>query len=505
MEDPMQPQTVMRIRMKTELNPVFCRSTAPVGRMFVLLVLSLAVVGAAHVNSSFARSTPQLSSVSPPSATAGGIGFTLTLTGSGFLPSSRVLWNGSDLTTTFVSTTQLKAAIPSSGIATAGTGNIDVRNGMVASNVLTLSINNPVPGLSSLNPHSVGVGGTSFTLSVSGAGFVPTSVMRWNGSDRPTIFVSSTQLTAAISASDILSVGAAQVNAFNPTPGGGTSNALSFTITNPIPSLTLLSPSSVLAGGANFTLGLSGAGFVSGSIVRWNGSDRPTIFVSSTQLTAAISASDILSVGAAQLAVFNPPPGGGTSNSLAFAISNPPFFLASLSLANAAAGGPNFTLNVTGSGFTSSSVVRWNGSGRVTTFGSSSSLQAAITSADIASVGTAQVSVFDPSAGISNTLSFVITQDPVGVVERVSVATNGSQGNFNSTRGVASADGRFVAFTSEATNFGLAGFDDVFLRDTCQAPARRLRAHPQQLGSRWLTTAASLSLTFRPVIPTLES
>ena len=55
------------------------------------------------------------------------------------------------------------------------------------------------------------------------------------------------------------------------------------------------------------------------SVVRWNGSDRPTTFASSNQLTAQISESDIAAAGTAAVTVFNPPPGGGSSNSLTFA------------------------------------------------------------------------------------------------------------------------------------------------------------------------------------------
>jgi len=89
---------------------------------------------------------------------------------------------------------------------------------------------NPVPVASSLSPSSGTAGGTAFTLTVNGSGFISNSVVRWNGSNRTTTFVSSTQLTASIQASDITTVGTAQVTVFNPTPGGGTSNALTFTI-----------------------------------------------------------------------------------------------------------------------------------------------------------------------------------------------------------------------------------------------------------------------------------
>jgi hypothetical protein len=90
--------------------------------------------------------------------------------------------------------------------------------------------NNPVPTTSSLAPNSAIAGGTAFTLTVNGTNFVSNSVVRWNGVDRPTTFVSATQLTAAIPAADIAVTGTAAVTVFNPTPGGGTSNPQTFTI-----------------------------------------------------------------------------------------------------------------------------------------------------------------------------------------------------------------------------------------------------------------------------------
>ena len=81
--------------------------------------------------------------------------------------------------------------------------------------------------------------------------------------------------------------------------------------TNPVPTLTSISPSSATAGDAAFTLTVNGSSFVNGATVRWNGADRTTTFVSATQLTAAIPASDIAAAGTAQVTVFDPTPGGG--------------------------------------------------------------------------------------------------------------------------------------------------------------------------------------------------
>src|SRR5215469_8039370 len=91
-------------------------------------------------------------------------------------------------------------------------------------------------------------------------------------------------------------------------------------INNPIANLTSLSPSGAIAGGAAFTLTVNGTGFISGSVVDFNGSARTTTFVSSTQLTAMIAAADIAGAGSPSVTVTNPSPGGGVSNALSFLI-----------------------------------------------------------------------------------------------------------------------------------------------------------------------------------------
>jgi Ca2+-binding RTX toxin-like protein len=89
------------------------------------------------------------------------------------------------------------------------------------------------------------------------------------------------------------------------------------------PTLTALSPSSATAGGPGFTLTTTGSNFVRGSVVRWNGANRTTTFVNSTQLTAGIPAADIASPGAAQV-VTAANPDGAVSNALTFTIAPPP-------------------------------------------------------------------------------------------------------------------------------------------------------------------------------------
>jgi hypothetical protein len=89
---------------------------------------------------------------------------------------------------------------------------------------------NPLPTITSLSPASATAGGSAFTLTVNGTNFVGASTVRWNGSNRATTYVSKTQLTANISAADIATAGTASVTVFNSASGGGTSNAMTFSI-----------------------------------------------------------------------------------------------------------------------------------------------------------------------------------------------------------------------------------------------------------------------------------
>jgi 6-phosphogluconolactonase (cycloisomerase 2 family) len=90
---------------------------------------------------------------------------------------------------------------------------------------------NLTPTISAISPDNATVGGQAFTLAANGSNFVSSSVVRWNGSDRPTAFVSSREIHAQISASDIAATGSAAVTVINPAPGGGTSNVVNFSIT----------------------------------------------------------------------------------------------------------------------------------------------------------------------------------------------------------------------------------------------------------------------------------
>jgi IPT/TIG domain len=76
---------------------------------------------------------------------------------------------------------------------------------------------------------------------------------------------------------------------------------------------------------------------------------------------------------------------------------NPVPLLTSVSPTTATAGGAAFTLTVNGLSFVAGSTVHWNGDARGTTFVGGTQLDAAILAADLASAGTAQVTVVNPT------------------------------------------------------------------------------------------------------------
>src|SRR5260370_28930683 len=174
-----------------------------------------------------------------------------------------------------------------------------------------------------------------------------------------TTLTSSTQLTATVPTSAIAFPGSYQVYAQNQSPSDGPSNFVSFTVnvgTYPVPTLTSISPNSVIAGGLfPINITASGTNFALNALFNFNGVGQTTTvdqFSNHTLLTGTVPPSALTTPGTVQLTVSNPPPPGGPSNSLPFTITapNPIPAITALSPSSAPAG-TNATVTVTGTGF----------------------------------------------------------------------------------------------------------------------------------------------------------
>ncbi len=183
---------------------------------------------------------------------------------------------------------------------------------------------NPVPNLVSISPAVITTGGAATVVTLLGQNFMNGSTVQWKGQDPSSTYVSSSKLTVTLTAADLAVPATLSIRVSNPAPGGGSSGAVTLTVTsqpiqNGVPKIFSLGPNTTASGGAAFSLTINGTQFITGSVVRWDGSDRPTHLISPDQLQADIASSDIASAGNSSVTVFNPAPGGGLSNSLTFA------------------------------------------------------------------------------------------------------------------------------------------------------------------------------------------
>ena len=190
---------------------------------------------------------------------------------------------------------------------------------------------------SSLNPSTFGQSVT-FTANISGqfSGVATGTVTFSNGSSNlgsPSVSNNVATLTTTALPAGTDSITAVYNGDSNFT--GSTSNTVSQVVNAapPAPTISSLSPGFTSSGGTGFTLTVTGTGFVSSSsAVYWGSTALTTTYVSPTQLTAQVPASDIASSGTANITVQTPSPGGGTSNALVFEIDS-----------GSSANGPTFT------------------------------------------------------------------------------------------------------------------------------------------------------------------
>ena len=328
---------------------------------------------------------------------------------------------------------------------------------------------NPSPIITSIFPDHITAGSAMFVVDLAGQGFInkPASVALWNGSPRTTTFnVSTGHLTITVLAADVTNPSVALISVTNPAPGGGTSSGATFTI-NPLqngaPTNISLNPSSANAGTKGpFKLTVNGMNFVAGSIIRWNGTFRQSTSVSSTALTTDLTTTDLALAGFASVSVDNPLPGGiiASSVSVDFVIN---------SAKGASTSSPQvISVNAAGGPADGASAApAMSGDGRFVAFYS-------VAKNLVREGASGNIFVRDTCLGAAECTPHTVAVD---------LAPDGSAPNARAYDEIAmSADGRFVAFSSYATNLiagslhgenpgGLANTGawglGLFVRDLC--------------------------------------
>jgi hypothetical protein len=329
--------------------------------------------------------------------------------------------------------------------------------------------------LTSLSPSEVGAGHPDFILTVNGGTFVAKTVVQWNGQSLITTLpvdslgnILGNVVTAKVPASLVAKPGTAAVNTLSPFNGSGQnglSNPIAFIINpppNPQPTLTSVNPNAIVAGPTiPPSITLTGTNFLSSSSdptqvsqVNWTAGATTTKLavgtVSGTQISTTIPVSLLASAGTASIYVFNPgspaPPGcttgctggggGGSSNQLTFTLcAAAPCTGATAASASAAAAVAEETPAV--------------------------SLDGRYVAYTAVQNDHAQVFMRDTCEGAA-----------AGCQPRttlLSAAADGTAANDESHTPSLSSDGRYVAFSSAATNLAenAPAGRQVYLRDTC--------------------------------------
>ncbi len=327
------------------------------------------------------------------------------------------------------------------------------------------------PTLNTVTPNSAVVGSQDLTLWLSGTNFVPGAFVSFNGHVLQTNFVDTTDISATLPATDLGVTGTYPLTVTNPDTPGATSNSLNFTvsgsITNPVPSISSLSPNSAPIGTSSEAVTINGQNFLSSSTVTYNGISHSATFVNPSQLTISLTANDLTTAGSFAVVVTNPSPGGGASNAVDFAVGNPVPAVTSLSPSSVTVGSPAQALAISGSNFLNSSAVSFNGSTRTPTFVNGAQLTIGLTTGDLATAGTYPVSVTNPApgGGMSNIANFTVAGASAGSVSlsptSVTIPEGGAQTFTASVAGSAhgvtwsvqegSAGGTILSFTSTST------------------------------------------------------
>jgi hypothetical protein len=402
-----------------------------------LIVLTLCGCGSTAPSSpgQLGNSAPQIVAISPASVNAGSASFLLTLTGTGFDSSSVVSVGSTRLATSFGSTTSLTATVPSSLIQTATTLSVVVTNSTSGGSVVSGAVNLSVlpaqvnfPQIASINPSSVYVGSPAVVVTISGTGFDTTSVISIGQTNFATTFVSPTTLQATV-----------------PTSYFQSSTILFLTVTNTISGGNLVSVSgnfTVLTANGHGTI--DGVASVSSAGVLGDGSSSfPALSTDGRYVAFASYSANFTSLntgGNQQIYVRD------TCRNVATGCTRqtiPVTVAPDGSLANG---------NSSDSSFTAMSA-----SGRFVVF-----VSAATNLVMGGTNGFRHIFIRDTCIGVSGGCT--------PSTSLASISTSGSLANGDSRDPSVSADGRFVAFASVATNFGSGTYgqgDQVFVRDTC--------------------------------------
>ena len=207
---------------------------------------------------------------------------------------------------------------------------------------------NPVPVLTEIVPPDVTIPAPAFALLAVGQHFVDSSEVHLDGQPLTTRWKDPQHVEADVPASVLAQAGTHEIKVVTPTPAGGESQTLTFTVQNPVPVLNSIFPLQADAETGPLTLHVTGGHFVFTSVVRFGIQALATTFIDNEHLSAVIPATLLAEPATVPVTVFNPIPGGGSSAAINFVVVPAGPRIGSISPIS---GEPGTLVTLSGSGF----------------------------------------------------------------------------------------------------------------------------------------------------------
>ena len=206
------------------------------GGLFPVTVFNPGPQGGQSNSQDFAVKNPRplITALNPATVLTGTQNLLVEVYGSGFIAETLLTVKGQAKAYTLLNGTRLQIGLAPSDLETAedlAVAAINPGPGGGPSNTMSLSLLNPLPALSSINPQTVKAGGPEFRLTLTGSNFSRASTVLFGQTPVPVIYLDSSRLEALISGEAIKNAGTYPVTVGNPAPGGGLSGAQDFSVT----------------------------------------------------------------------------------------------------------------------------------------------------------------------------------------------------------------------------------------------------------------------------------
>jgi uncharacterized protein (TIGR03437 family) len=372
-----------------------------------------------------ASAGPRITAISPDSAHLGDtLSLTITgdnlsgVTGVQFMPDA-----GIAVSNVTPSSSMVSLQITIAPNAFAGERLVSVISPSGASNTLSFTIGVAAPQITSLSPAEGTAGQVISSFVISGQNLTGVTSIIFSPPTGITVGPITATASTVSAQVTIDSSAPIQMRSVSVVSPAGLSNSLAFTILQPGPQITSLSPASGQPGQTIAALTISGQNLAGVTAITFSPSTGITVsglHATATAVTAQVVIAADAATGARTISVVSP---GGVSNTLTFTVETATPQISSLNPNNGDPGQTISSFTINGQNLTGVTAVNFSSSSGITVSDISATatrVTAQVAIASNAATGARAVTVVSP-AGSSNSLTFTVNKplSPIPVISNV--------------------------------------------------------------------------------------